>query len=118
MALTCARSEYAGYTNLAPHIKKVPSISLGGGKSTHSGYEQMASGSGTAYINCGDADRLLMIGNAAHPWPTDPLTTILVDEKTPGAVSMDATPNIRAQCTICQAITMPLTAHGFEAGLS
>jgi len=86
VALICARSEYTGYTNLAPYVKKVPTISVGGGKGTSTRYPHMWSGSGTAYINCGDADRLLMIGNRERNWRSNPLTTIIVDENIPGAV--------------------------------
>ena len=63
----------------------MPKFIVGGGKG-HSSYPYLSSGGGTAYINCGDADRLLMIGNAESSWPSDYPTTILVNESVPGQI--------------------------------
>jgi len=108
VALTCTSSEYtggswAGYTN-------VPDILLGGGASDHWQYPQYSAGGGTAYVNCGDADRTLISSNRHASWPPPPPLTIVVTEAIPGLVYHNVRLLNRARLTFARPASSPLDA--------
>jgi hypothetical protein len=75
VALTCARSDYTGYTNLNFH--RNPTILVGGGAVTGgAGYAAYYGGGGTAYVDCGEADRALIVSQRAAGWPSTAVTTL------------------------------------------